>query len=98
MARSAKSETLTDRLSSISHPTLLVWGRDDQITPPEVAHLFQAQMPHAELHFIDKCGHAPMVEHPEEFNRSEERRVGKGWSSRLVPAPYRGTRQERLTR
>lgn len=69
MARSAKSETLTDRLSSITHPTLLVWGRDDQITPPEVAHLFQAQMPHAELHFIDKCGHAPMVEHPEEFNQ-----------------------------
>ena len=69
MARSAKSETLTDRLYNIVQPTLLVWGRDDRITPPEVAHLFQERMPHAQLDFIDQCGHAPMVEHPEVFNR-----------------------------
>jgi 2-hydroxy-6-oxonona-2,4-dienedioate hydrolase len=69
MARSAKVETVTDRLSSIEQPTLLVWGRDDRITPPDVANQFKQRMPAAELHLIDRCGHAPMVEHPEEFSR-----------------------------
>jgi 2-hydroxy-6-oxonona-2,4-dienedioate hydrolase len=69
MARAAKAETVTDRLSSIGHPTLLIWGQDDRITPPDVAHQFKRRMPRAELHFIERCGHAPMVEHPEEFNR-----------------------------
>lgn len=68
MARSAKTETLTDRLHEIDQPTLLVWGRDDRITPPDVAHRFQKEMPHARLHFIDSCGHAPMIEHPDVFN------------------------------
>jgi 2-hydroxy-6-oxonona-2,4-dienedioate hydrolase len=69
MARSAKDETVTDRLSSISKPTLLVWGMNDRITPPDVAHQFKSHMPAAELHFLRNCGHAPMVEHPRDFNR-----------------------------
>lgn len=68
MARSAKSVTVTDELAQITHPTMLVWGRDDQITPPEVGEEFQDRMPNAELHFIDQCGHAPMIEHPDAFN------------------------------
>jgi 2-hydroxy-6-oxonona-2,4-dienedioate hydrolase len=68
MARSAKVETVTERLSTIVQPTLLVWGKDDQITPPEVAYRFKARMPRAQLHFIEECGHAPMVEHAERFN------------------------------
>lgn len=69
MARSTKAETVTERLSSIQVPTLLVWGHDDRITPPDVAREFQARIPHAELHFIDRCGHAPMIEHPAMFNQ-----------------------------
>lgn len=69
MARSAKEETVTDRLSTITQPTLLIWGRDDQITPPDVAHQFKERMPRAQLNFISECGHAPMVEHPDAFNR-----------------------------
>jgi pimeloyl-ACP methyl ester carboxylesterase len=68
MARSAEHETVTDELHRLAMPTLLVWGRDDVITPPGVADEFKARLPQAELHFIDQCGHAPMIEHPERFN------------------------------
>lgn len=70
MARSTKKATVTDRLASLTGlPTLLVWGRDDVITPPDVAEEFHRRLPQAQLHFIDKCGHAPMIERPGAFNR-----------------------------
>ncbi len=68
-ARSADEETVAEQLPRLDMPALLVWGRDDIITPPEVAEEFQARMPSARLEFIDKCGHAPMIEHPGTFNQ-----------------------------
>jgi len=68
IARSADEETVTEQLSQLDMPSLLVWGRDDVITPPEVAEEFRDRMPDARLEFIDKCGHAPMIEHPDTFN------------------------------
>lgn len=68
MARSAEEEKVTEELSELDMPTLLVWGRDDVITPPDVAEEFRSRIEKAELHFIDKCGHAPMIEHPDTFN------------------------------
>jgi pimeloyl-ACP methyl ester carboxylesterase len=47
----------------------LIWGNNDTITPPFVAQEFQKLIPQSELHFIDKCGHAPMMEVPETFNQ-----------------------------
>ena len=49
-------------------PTCIVWGRQDDVTPPEVADKFKDLMPNSELHWIDECGHAAMMERPEEFN------------------------------
>lgn len=69
MARSAESELVTEKLSTIEVPTLLVWGKDDEITPPDVAREFLDRMPDAMLHFIERCGHAPMIERPTEFNQ-----------------------------
>lgn len=68
MARSTKKETVASRLDEISVPTLLVWGRNDLITPPDVAEEFRDRISASELHFIDECGHAPMIERPEKFN------------------------------
>ena len=68
IARSADEETVTERLSQLDMPSLLVWGRDDIVTPPEVGEEFRDRMPNARLEFIDKCGHAPMIEHPDTFN------------------------------
>jgi pimeloyl-ACP methyl ester carboxylesterase len=68
IARSADEETVTEQLSQLDMPTLLIWGQDDIITPPDVAEEFRDRMPNARLHFIDECGHAPMIEHPDQFN------------------------------
>jgi pimeloyl-ACP methyl ester carboxylesterase len=68
LAKSAIRHNLGEELNNIKQPTLLIWGNNDTITPPFVAREFQRLIPNSELHFIDKCGHAPMMEQPEEFN------------------------------
>jgi 2-hydroxy-6-oxonona-2,4-dienedioate hydrolase len=68
LAKSAIRNNLGEELNNINQPTLLIWGNNDTITPPFVAREFQRLIPGSELHFIDKCGHAPMMEQPEEFN------------------------------
>ena len=70
IARSAQHHNLAGDLHRIAVPTLLVWGLNDTITPPPVAHDFERLLPHAELHFLDHCGHAPMMERPAGFNRA----------------------------
>lgn len=69
LAKSAIRNNLGKELNQIKQPTLLIWGNNDIITPPFVAEEFNKLIPNSELHFIDKCGHAPMMEVPEEFNR-----------------------------
>ena len=69
IAKSAQRHNLSKEISRLTQPTLLVWGLNDTITPPRVAHEFARLLPHAELHFIDHCGHAPMMEHPARFNQ-----------------------------
>ena len=68
LAKSAIRNNLGEELNQIQQPTLLIWGANDSITPPFVGREFQRLIPHSELHFIDKCGHAPMMEVPAEFN------------------------------
>ena len=68
LAKSAIRNNLGEELNNINQSTLLIWGNNDTITPPFVAREFQRLIPNSELHFIDKCGHAPMMEQPEEFN------------------------------
>lgn len=68
LAKSAIRNNLGEELNQIKLPTLLVWGNNDNITPPFVAREFNRLIPNSELHFIDKCGHAPMMEVPDEFN------------------------------
>lgn len=69
LAKSAIRNNLGEELSEIKQPTCLIWGNNDTITPPFVAKEFNRLIPNSELHFIDKCGHAPMMEVPAEFNR-----------------------------
>jgi pimeloyl-ACP methyl ester carboxylesterase len=68
IAKSAQRHNLGNDLYQIKVPVLLVWGLNDTITPPKVAHEFNRLLPNSELRFIDKCCHAPMMEHPEIFN------------------------------
>lgn len=69
MARSSRNINLSDDLEHINVPTALIWGTADQITPREVAYTFSTCLPMCELHFIDECGHAPMMEAPDVVNR-----------------------------
>ncbi len=68
LAKSAIRHNLGDELQQITVPTCLIWGKNDTITPPMVAEEFKSLIPNSELHWIDKCGHAPMMEVPGEFN------------------------------
>jgi len=54
-----------------------VWGNQDTVTPPFVAEEFHKLIPNSELKFIDKCGHAPMMEVPAEFNNILEKFLTK---------------------
>ena len=67
-AKSAVRHNLGDKLHQIEAPTLLVWGRDDQITPAFVGEKFHELIENSRLIYIDRCGHAPMMEHPKLFN------------------------------
>lgn len=68
LAKSAIRNNLGEELGQIKVPTLLIWGKNDNVTPPFVAEEFHKLIPNSELAFIDKCGHAPMMEVPHEFN------------------------------
>jgi pimeloyl-ACP methyl ester carboxylesterase len=68
IAKSAQRHNMAKDIPKITVPTLLIWGLNDTITPPLVAYEFDDRMPNTELRFIDKCGHAPMMEHPDKFN------------------------------
>ncbi|ANW94830.1 alpha/beta hydrolase [Wenyingzhuangia fucanilytica] len=69
LAKSAIRHNMAKDLPDMKIPTCLVWGKQDDVTPPEVADEFNKLMPNSELFWIDKCGHAPMMEHPDEFNK-----------------------------
>jgi pimeloyl-ACP methyl ester carboxylesterase len=73
LAKSAIRNNLGEELNQIKIPTLLIWGKNDSVTPPFVAEEFKKLIPNSELHFIDKCGHAPMMETPGAFNQILEK-------------------------
>ncbi len=68
IAKSAIRHNMAGDLPSMKVPTCLIWGKNDTVTPPSVAEEFDKLLPNSELHWIDKCGHAPMMESPDEFN------------------------------
>lgn len=67
-AKSAVRHNLADKLHHLKAPTLLIWGKQDTVTPPFVGEKFHELIKNSRLHFLDECGHAPMMEKPEEFN------------------------------
>ena len=68
IAKSAQRNNMAKDIIHIKAPTLLIWGLNDTITPPEVGHEFNRLIQGSTLRFIDKCCHAPMMERPTEFN------------------------------
>jgi len=69
IAKSAIRHNMANDLPKMKQPTCLIWGKQDIVTPPEVAEDFNKLLPNSDLFWIDKCGHAAMMEKPEEFNQ-----------------------------
>jgi len=74
LAKSAIRHNMANDLPCMKTPTAIIWGKQDTVTPPNVAEEFNNLLPDSNLYWIDKCGHAPMMEHPNEFNT-----ILKGW-------------------
>ncbi len=68
IAKSAIRHNMAKDLPAMNTPACVIWGKNDSVTPPEVAEDFEKLLPDANLYWIDKCGHAPMMEHPDKFN------------------------------
>ncbi len=68
IAKSAIRHNMSKDLPKMNLPVCIIWGKNDIVTPPEVADEFHNLLPDSELHWIDHCGHAAMMEHPDEFN------------------------------
>ncbi|MBZ9627956.1 alpha/beta hydrolase [Psychroflexus sp. CAK57W] len=68
IAKSAIRHNMSKDLPNMETPTCIIWGKQDQVTPPQVAKDFDKLLPDSELFWIDKCGHAAMMEHPDQFN------------------------------
>lgn len=68
IAKSAIRHNMAKELPNIKNPVAIIWGEDDGVTPPNVAHEFKKLLPNSTLYWITSCGHAPMMEHPQQFN------------------------------
>ena len=89
MTKSAMRRAMDHELPLVTQPTCLIWGKNDVITPDDVAEDFHRLLPDSDLFWIDKCGHAPMLEHPNTFNE-----ILAGWHEQrgVIPAADGGSR------
>ena len=60
---------ILENLDKIEVPTLIIWGKQDQIIPVAHARVAAQRLPDARLHILDGCGHVPNIERAEEFNQ-----------------------------
>lgn len=74
IAKSAIRHNMAKDLPNMQTPICIIWGKNDTVTPPEVADEFHELLPDSDLFWIDKCGHAAMMEHPDKFNE-----ILNGW-------------------
>jgi len=68
IAKSAIRHNMAKDLPEMNIPTCIIWGKNDKVTPVDVAEEFHKLLPDSDLYWIDKCGHAAMMEQPEQFN------------------------------
>ncbi|MFM2312748.1 MAG: 4,5:9,10-diseco-3-hydroxy-5,9, 17-trioxoandrosta(10),2-diene-4-oate hydrolase [Cyanobacteriota bacterium] len=70
-------DTLDGKLSTLNHPTLILWGRQDQLTPVSLGERFQAELPNSQLIVFEECAHNPYAEQFEKFNKKVLRFLGE---------------------
>jgi 2-hydroxy-6-oxonona-2,4-dienedioate hydrolase len=57
------------RLEALRMPVLLITGRDDARARWQAAVEARERIPGSQVHVFERCGHGPMAEHPQLFNR-----------------------------
>lgn len=72
VSRATRDRSVEDELGDLKLPTMIVWGRNDAITPPSVGEEFQRRIHGSRIEFIEECGHAPNWERPADFARLME--------------------------
>lgn len=60
------ADELLARVSTITVPTLVLWGQQDKVIPLRVGELLHQAIPNSTLVVIEKCGHIPQEEKPDE--------------------------------
>ncbi len=78
ISKSAIRHNMAEDLPNFKVPACIIWGRQDSVTPPDVADKFHELLPNSELHWLEECGHAAMMERPEAFND-----IVTGWLERI---------------
>lgn len=85
IARSCRANVLRSELPKINTPVLLIWGKEDEIAPLNIAREFDQLIPDSKLVLFNKCGHVPMMEHPKQFVRHLTPFLDKVWASVQTP-------------
>ncbi|XGV99795.1 MAG: alpha/beta fold hydrolase [Leptolyngbya sp. BL-A-14] len=62
-------QPIVARLTTITAPTLIIWGRQDPMVPVKHAQNAAGMIPNAQLEIIEACGHWSPIEHPQRFNQ-----------------------------
>ena len=84
---SAGRDWLNGTLGRADMPVLIVWGRQDVLIPVAYGEALKAELPHAELVVLDGCGHVPIADCPEAFDRAFVPFLAKGDASRSPSGP-----------
>lgn len=72
-----RADLLTDaELARVTANTTILWGENDGLIPPILAHRWHAGIPRSELRWMERCGHAPQFERPVLFHRLLEEALG----------------------
>lgn len=92
LINSAKAgpDSVAPLLSAVAQPTLVIWGREDCLTPLEAGERVHASIPNSQMVIVEKAGHAPHREQPAEFSAV----VDKFLSGAKVHQKFRKQRQE----
>ena len=67
IALSERKETCSS-LQDIEVPVLIMAGKEDKITPPDVARMMHEKIQNSALNIIEHAGHLANMENPDEFN------------------------------
>jgi len=65
----APRQAFLSRVDQVKCPTLVIWGRQDKFLPVDHVDILKSHLPHAQYEIIETCGHVPMTEIAERFNR-----------------------------